>query len=486
MRTQTWLCLFAAAAATATACTFGADDFKVVDSAKGGDNASSGGNTATAGKNATGGKNAVAGGDSNPDTGGAPDNSTAGNGPDLPTAGAGGAGQVPTMLTCATRGQKLTLFAATDLQGQPFDRFGLVNGGPTSAYAVVTAESPMSDALIAVRRVTDSMNSPVAELKVFTAMGHYTYGGAYFAGQAVHVIGADQRGVFDVTFTTSANGQLSAGAPVVTILNTPLGCGGPAMTVGSMRDMRAAYDDNLSYVVTCQSGNDTGFTLFLRNADSTIVPLGGMGNDASLIIRQYVHSKDGTMLLITGDEFGPTQDLRYGKTAMDLATVHQLKIDKTADPTLFQSSLLLPLSDGTGSFFLDSTIHDPSRGTVTPVTLYGAAFKTKDYPSLSLVPPPLFKQLAYYTKATDVVLPADGAVRANDILLAASDPLSTTSVYAWMVDLAGNQTSDRLAVYEKGGTVDDQRTVQVGAGFLVGWRETDTTASIAGRNIGCF
>jgi len=83
MRSMTWLWLIAAGGAAPMACTFGADDFKVVAAGSGGDNVNGGGD-ATAGKG-TGGKTVNTGGDGNPGTGGAPDTSNAGAGTDTPT-----------------------------------------------------------------------------------------------------------------------------------------------------------------------------------------------------------------------------------------------------------------------------------------------------------------------------------------------------------------------------------------------------------------
>jgi hypothetical protein len=497
-----WL---AAACAVPAACTFGADDFTLVSATGGTGAASSGGtkNGNNGGEPSNAGVSSGKGGSSTAGTTAGNVGGVGGEGASAGAAGdgAGGDGSMLPLLTCAARSTAATLFSAADLHSpadgtaRTLDGFHVIPGTPTSAYAIALGTmltgTIYGDSTIVVRRLTDSMSNAIGPLTSTTTKGLFRWGGAYATAAEVHVVGTDERGIIDVSFGVTANGQFS-GAPVVTPLEVPGDCTPAGPLAGSVRDMHASYDGSLSYAVTCASPDDMKHSLFVRLPDKTIQAVPDKGEEIGKIVRQYVHSKDGTMLLATGDDFGPHVDMRFGRTGADLAKAHPFVVKN--EQNLGRSVLLLPQADDSGVFLAAFLVHfDAQMTPQPPLILMGGTFRILDYPTLSDVPPALLSQTAIYDSTNaDIVVPADGAVRAGgDAVLVGGNPLTNDVISAWLVDSKGQPRSNFLSVHAavKNVLTDQPSGALIGLGMAVGWRQIEAdgvTTNVMLRSVSCL
>ena len=259
-----------------------------------------------------------------------------------------------------------------------------------------------------------------------------------------------------------------------------------------MRDVHTSYDGTLTYAVTCATADDMQHSMFVFTPAATLEAIPDTGEEIGKIVRQFVTSKDGTMLLATGDDFGPHVDMRFGRTGKDLAKAHPFIVQN--DPMLGRSTLLLPQADDSGVFLSAFLIHfDQANAPAPPLTVMGGTFRILDYPKLSDIPPAPLSQTAIYSSLGDnVIAPADGAVRASgDVVMVGNNPLANDTISAWMLDADGQPRSNVLTVHSavKDVLTDRPSGALVGLGMAVAWRQIEAdavTTNVMIRSVSCL
>jgi hypothetical protein len=460
MRVASYIRLGAAIVAlVATACTFGANDFKVVPS--------------DGGPNGTGG---IGG------TGGAAPNGGTSNG------GGGGVQAV----TCGHQGNVFTIFSASDLRtdlDENRDARYVLAQGSNGAFAVASMtpennDAGRTDGRILIRPISDNSTSPLRSLVAYTATGHVRVGSVWATDTDLTIVAVDELGIFRLDIPLNgADPNLSA--LTRTSVFTPPMCIGSG---GGVHSLHAVNEGGFRYVITCFAG--TQYSLW-RGTMTTAEQIGTTGPGIELIARKFI--AHGTQDLIVCGPDGPDLEVPYrvGTTAAELAVTHPMRMSNAAgDYSAFQFT---QFPNGAGAFVVAAKMKDPAGATVLPAELYAGSVPQAQYPTLTTVPPTQLTRFVTYTTATDVLYPTSAALLGNPpgmrAIVAEIDILVRHHVYVTPFAGDGTPLAGAFEVTPPGDTtvqVDRAAIARVGVGLIVAWVQNAGEADVRGRGVVCL
>jgi len=448
---ELWLGIFGAGAFFA--CTFGANDFKLEPAASAG----SGGVVSSAGSGATSAGTSAEGG----------------------AAGESNA--------CVLNTSKpLTLFTADDLHQLPVERFTLVPGsGAVFALAFITDTSgtlPHSHALI--RNIVDANNGTVRGIADLTMPDAFLFGGAWATSTEIDIIGADQRGIVQLTVPLNAMGNPDLSSPnnlVVTPLDTPVDC---ATTVKQLRIAKNQSGGAPSFVATCvpDATKPGTWSLWINTpALAKTTQIGTTAVNPDNLVRAFIRngpSGASTNFLLVGQDQTASTDFRAGASPTDLAAVSSIELTHEA------GWLQQVLASGTftadgGAFLTVAKFHDPMTN-LAPVEIWAGSVSPNAYGSLNAVPPAQLKLVTSYDKAADVFFPQEWTIRGSTAYIVAEDQLAQHNLALWTVDTSGGPIQQILPLYSSSNSGDVLSAARIAAltsAGLVAWVETTAAAS---------
>jgi hypothetical protein len=503
-------------AASSYACTFGANDFKIVPKSGSAGSAGEAGANDNGGSSANGGSLSRGGGAGHTavgasgaageagasDQGGADTAGSSGTGGAAGdgTAGSGASGGGTTMLTCGNQTPKpLLLMSYADLhQIDAIDRFVMVTS-PNSVYAIASLDVPVgagSQTHVIIRAVSDSSSGAVRGIADITMPNHFQFGGAWATATEIDLVGGDQRGIIQVTVPLD-NGfsPINDSTRVTTTqLDTPTECQNNLRSV-SIANTTA---DGLSFVASCipDSNNQNAISLWINSrATNRVTTLVAAANpnatnaspDIDNIVRGYVHNgAAGNSLIFVGEEVGPITDFRAGNSPQALSAVNKLSL--STDTTLFEGIFATGLPDTAGgTFMVGATLHDPNVGNVWPVNIFAGKIAADSYTTLSRVPPTQLSAVKTFDSGADIEFPADVSIRGTTAFVAASNPLQKQNVYLWALSTSGGPLLADFNVYTGTDTISDLAIGRFTLNNLVGWEaSTVNGTNIYGASVGCF
>ncbi len=370
------------AAALSYACTFGANDFKLVPETNGSGGQSgdaAGGSQAggNAGSGTSGGTTSSAGGSGKA---GAGTNGGAGNvagqgGSGGAAAGSSGSGGAGVTLTCSNLLPKpLTAMTAAQLYNTSdnINSFQMVTqldmtGVPTgNTYVVVTVQIP-ADATnpslgntthLLIRTVSDSGSGTLRGFMDATLPSYFQYGSAWVTATTIEIVGGlggysgNGNSLVQLSLPLQ-NNDPNASQMTITPLATPMDCQNGIRGVAAANGARG-----VSYVASCMpySMNQDAFSLWINTP-----ALGGLTNigvananatdsnpDINNIVRGFV--SDGMVSLVfVGQDVGPTTSFRIGPDAMGLSHVQTLSL--STDSSLWEGIIATPAPPPDGGVF---------------------------------------------------------------------------------------------------------------------------------------
>lgn len=510
-------------AALSYACTFGANDFKLVpetngsggqsgDGAGGGSQAGSNAGSGTSGGTTSiAGSNGKAGGST---TGGAGNVAGQGSGGAAAgSSGSGGSGGAGVTLTCSNLLPKpLTAMTAAQLYNASSNINSMqvvtqldATGVPTgNTYIIVTVQIPVdatnpslgNTTHLLIRTVTDSGSGALHGLTDVTLPSYFQYGSGWVTGTTLEIVGglggyaSNSNSVVQLSFPLQ-NNDANGAQMTTTRLSTPMDC------QNGMRDVAAANGPRgVSYAVTCMpySGNQDAFSLWVNTPTLGAITNIGMANasatdsnpDINNIVRGFI--SDGMVSLIfVGQEVGPTSSFRIGPDAMGLSHVQTLSL--STDASLWEGIIATPAPPPDGGVFLvGASLRDPTvTMDPTPVNILAGTVAASDYPTLTAVPPAQLTHVTTFASANDVEFPADVSVRNNTAYVAASNPLLKKKVYLWALDTGGGPLEADFTVFDGDDTVGAAGIGRFALSVVVAWVDTDANGTyVYAAPISCF
>ncbi len=457
-----WLGLVSASALFA--CTFGANDFELVPAAGSGGAVSSGG---------AGSGGASAGSGGNGEGGVAGENSA-----------------------CVLNTSKpLVIFTADDLHQLPVDRFTITAGtGAVFALAFVTDSSgvtPHAHALM--RNIVDANQGTVRGIADLTLPGAFLFGGAWATATEIDIVGADQRGIVQLTIPLNAMGNpdlSSASNLVVTPLDTPSDC---ATTVRALRIVKNTTGAP-SFVATCvpDATKPGSVSLWLNTPALTkTTQVGTTAVNLDNLVRLFVRNGPSgatTNLLLVGQDQTATSDFRAGSSPADLATVGAIQLTQDAGWLQEVFAAGLPVADG-GVFMTVAKFHDPTMN-LAPVEIWAGSIASTAYGSLTTVPPTQLQLVTSYDTAADVYFPEEWTIRNSTAYIVAEDQVAQQNVALWTVDTGGGPIQQNLPVYSStasGDVLSDVRISPLTSADVIGWVETTMSgsSSVLAESVSC-
>ncbi|HEX3777622.1 MAG TPA: hypothetical protein VHV51_24300 [Polyangiaceae bacterium] len=476
MRTARWspLVLLAGVVGSVFACTFSANDYKLV-AASGGAGAGGAAGSALA----SGGGGASAGGTAG--KGGAGRGGSSGAMAAAGALGEGGAsgasnGCVVNMAT------PLTVFSSADLHQTNVTRFNIIAGtGAVFALAFVDVPGQAATQTHAlIRNIVDANKGTLRGIADLTFPATFLFGGAWATDSEIDLIGADSRGIIQVTIPLNAMGNAdlsNMNNVVVKPLQTPTDC----MT--EVRQLRIARNASgmLSYVASCVPDltHANSLSLWLSTASlQNVTQIGTTAVTTDNLIRSFVRNGPSgavTNLLLVGQDELPTADFRTGEVA-DLETVNTISM--TSDPNWLEQTILsgIPAADG-GTFMTVTKLHDPKTGLV-PVEVWAGSIASNAYGTLTQVPPPELALIQSYTAAADVYFPQEWSIQGTTVYIVSEDQAKQQNLALWVLDQTSDTITEQSAIYGVTGSanvVSDVRLAELTASTVVGWVETPTT-----------
>lgn len=451
------------------ACTFGANDYKL-EPASGGTAAGIGGSGTASG---------AGGMDSSGGTG------------EMAEGGAAGSSTA-----CALNTSKpLVIFTADDLHQLPVDRFTLTAGtGAVFALAFVTDSSgatPHAHALI--RNIVDANLGTVRGIADMTLPGAFLFGGAWATAAEIDIVGADQRGIVQLTIPLNAMGNpdlSSANNLIVTPLDTPVDCATGVKQLRIAKSLTGAP----SYAVSCtpdptKPGN---LSLWINTPALTkTIQIGTTAIDTDNLVRSFVRngpSGGASNLLLVGVDQTATTDFRTGNSPTDLKTINTIQLSRETGwlQEVFISGL--PVADG-GSFMTVAQFHDPAAD-LAPVQIWAGSIAANAYGTLTAVPPARLQLVTTYSKAADAFFPQEWTIRGSTAYIVAEDELAQHNIALWTVDTAGGPIQQLLPIYSSsasGDVLTDIRIAPLTLADVVAWVETSASAgtSVLAESVTC-
>ncbi|HWZ93249.1 MAG TPA: hypothetical protein VNW92_30525 [Polyangiaceae bacterium] len=442
--TRSWcaallFCLSGSAAAFA--CTFGANDFKVVPAAAGG----AAGSAGSTGEGGAAGEN----------------------------AGCVKHDSVP-----------LLVLSAADLHQASVDRFAMVPG-TAEVFAIAFVTIPNGAVMqthALIRTIADANFGTVRGIADMTMPGTFLFGGAWATATEIDIVGADQRGIVQLTVPINALGNADLSMKtnlVVTTLDTPVDC---AQTVHSLRIARN-ITGTPSFVATCvpDATKPTEYSLWYDTPGLTkTTQLGVTGANVDNIARFFVRNGPSgatTNLILVGNDGTAASDFRTGNSPTELKTVSALTM--TTDPGWLQQvqAVGLPAADG-GAFMMVTKFHDPTK-SVTPLEVWAGSIASSAYGLLTAVPPTQLKLVTTASSAADAFFPQEWTIRGSSVHVVAEDQISQHNLVLWTLDQSGGPLSATFPVYSSvtsGNVLTNPRIAQLTLADVVGWVETSSSA----------
>jgi hypothetical protein len=505
-------------AASSYACSFGANDFKIVPKSGSAGSAGEAGASDNGGSSAHGGSVAHGGSagsttagasgaageagasdQGGADTGGTGGSGTAGSGTaGSGTAGSGGSGGGTTMLSCSNQTPKpLVLMSYTDLhQVDQIDHFVMVTS-PNSVYAIAALDvqnAGLNQTHLIIRAVSDSSSGAVRGIADIPMQNHFQFGGAWATPTEIDIVGGDQRGIVQLTIPldNGFNPINDVTRVTTTMLDTPPEC------MNNLRAVSIANSaDGLSFVASCipDSNNQNAISLWINsratNQLSTLIapanPNATNANpDIDNIVRGFVHNGSaGNNLIFVGQDFG-TVDFRSGSTTNALMTVSKLSL--SADTSLLEGAFATGLSDTTGGIFMvGATLHDPNAGNLWPVNIFAGKIPADSYTTLTRVPPAQLVPVRTYDSGSDIEFPSDVTIRGTLAFVAASNPLQKQNVYLWALGTSGGPLMADFTVYTGTDTISNLAIGRFTLNNVLAWEASTADGSnIYGASVGCF
>jgi hypothetical protein len=503
-----------AGAASAFACTFGANDFKIVPASAGssstnGGDANNAGSSAIAGMS-SGGAGPAAGtsaggtdsGEAGAETGGTGGSGMSGSG------GVGGSGGA-TGLKCTNHTPKpLTAMAYADLHSvDSVDRLVLApvpGGDDVFAIAVVqTNPSSMSQTThIVVRDISDSNNGVVRNIGEYAVPNYFQFGGAWATATALNFFGQDSADGFVLVTLPFSNGNLDFVNIVKQPYDTPMDC------QNSVRNISISVDptgQKLSFVASCQpNGNDQNaislwlYTPVLGATRNIAMATGTATNpDVNNIVRGFVRNgpvnATNNLILVGNDNGAPPTFYRAGDSPMLLGTLNQLAL--SSDATLLQQFLAVgePGMSG-GAFLMAGQFHDPMTPVTgpLPVTIWAGQVTPDAYATFgAAVPPTQMTAVATYNDETQVFFPADAYIQGSTAIVAAEDALIQQNIELWELPVSGGSLQLNFPVYGNANeALSNPRIAPIGSianTSIIAWVDnTSAGTEVLASSIGCF
>ena len=525
---QRWLVpLLAVCAGTATsfACTFGANDLKVVPASGGGAGGNAGSSTATGGSGASGGTSAGgvhAGGEAGAgmstggtstggtSTGGTSTGGTDGGGMNAggeAGAGTGGSGGAPP-LKCTTHTPKpLAVMTYADLHNvDSVERFALVPmPDGTTVFAIAQVQitvGGLNEAHVVVRTISDSNNGTLRGIQDYSSSssgsGFFQFGGAWATQSALNLFGRDQSGFVEYSFAIN-NGNLSLNMPTTTPFDTPMDC------QQSVRDMHISVDatgGNLSFVASCFPNNNdqNSISLWINTpvlgATRQIAPATGtMANpDVNNIVRSFVRNGPvgGTNnLIIVGGDVNPAPTIFRAGASPALLGI-QNPISLSSDPKALQQLLATPVpGPAGGTYLMGGTFYEPTTPVTgpLPVTIWAGEIAADSYRTLSdSTPPTQLAKIATYNDASLVFFPEDVYLQGATAFVVAEDALIQQNIQLWGLSRGSGQVLVNFPVYGNANeALSNPRIAPLSLGSLIAWVDnTSGGTEVLASSVGCF
>jgi hypothetical protein len=389
----------------------------------------------------------------------------------------------------------LTLLTPDDLYKVPVDRFALIAGtGQVFAIAFVTVPNgQLMQTHAIVRTIGDGNAGSLRGIADMTMPGTFLFGGAWATATEVDIIGADARGIVQLTVPLNAAGNPDLSNKtnlVVTPLDTPVDC---ALTVHALRIARNSTGP-ASFVATCvpDPTKPTNYSLWINTpalAKTTQIGTTAISPDNSVrsFVRNGPSGATSNLILVGLDETAST-DFRTGNSPTDLKTVSALTM--SADPGWLQEVLAAGAADADGGAFMTVTKSHAQSAGYAPVEVWAGQIASNAYATLTAVPPSQLKLVASYSSAADVFYPQEWTIRGSSAYVVAEDEFVQHNIALWSLDNAGNTLAPSLPVYSSsasGDLLSDVRIAQLTLANVVAWVETSTSAGTAiyGSSISC-
>jgi hypothetical protein len=451
--------------ASAFACTFKAGDYKVVPASVAGFGGTSSGGLSSGGTSAGGNTSSAEGGAAGESTG------------------------------CTLNTAKpLALLSSDDLYQQTVDRFTLVAGvGEVFALAFVTVPNgPLMQTHALIRTIADANQGALRGIADMTMPGTFLFGGAWATATEVDIVGADARGIVQLTIPINAAGNPDLSNKsnlIVTSLNTPADC---AQTVHALRISRNGT--SLSFVATCvpDPTKPTSYSLWLNTPALTLTTqIGTTGVTTDNAVRAFVRNGPSgatSNLILVGLDETPASDFRTGASPAELKAVSALTMSTEAG--WVQEVFVSGVPDADGGTFMTVAKSHAQTSNYVPAEIWAGQIASNAYGSLTAVPPTQLKLVASYTTAADVFFPQEWTIRGSSVYVAAEDQLAQHNLELWTLDALGNTLSPSFPIYsssDSGDVPSDVRISQLTVADVVAWVETSASVGTAiyGTSISC-
>jgi hypothetical protein len=390
----------------------------------------------------------------------------------------------------------LLVMSPDDLHQATVDRFTLIPGS-TEVFAiafvtVTTGAVPQTHAII--RTITDANFGTARGIADMPMPGAFMFGGAWATATEIDIVGADARGIVQLTIPVNAMGNAdlsSAANVVVTPLDTPIEC---AQNVRALRVVKSPTGAP-AFVASCQpdATNPNNVSLWLSTpalTKTTLVAAASTSTDN--LVRSFVRNGPSgatSNLVMVGADETPSSDFRTGSSPLDLKTVSALTMSN--DPGWLQQVLTegQPDADG-GAFLMVTKFHDP-KTSVTPAEVWAGQVASDAYSSLTAVPPTQLKLVTSYSSTADVFVPQEWTVRGTTVDVAVADQFVQQNLALWTLDETGGPPSISYPFYSSastGNTLTDERIAQLTLADVIAWVETSASAGTAvyASSISCF
>jgi hypothetical protein len=389
----------------------------------------------------------------------------------------------------------LTLLTPEDLYQTAVDRFALISGtAQVFALAFVTVPNgPLMQTHAIVRTIGDANSGTLRGIADMAMPGTFLFGGAWATATEVDIIGADARGIVQLTVPLNAAGNPDLSAKtnlVVTPLDTPVDC---ATTVHALRIARNGTGMP-SFVATCvpDPTKPTNYSLWINTpALAKTTQIGSTGVNPDNSVRSFVRNGPSgatSNLILVGQDETASSDFHTGSSPADLKTVSALTM--TSDPGWLQEVLAAGVADADGGAFMTVTKSHAQSAGYTPVEVWAGQIASNAYGSLTTVPPSQLKLVASYGSMADVFYPQEWTIRGSSTYVVAEDQLVLHNIALWTLDASGNTLAPSFPVYSSsasGDILSDVRIAQLTLANVVAWVETSTSAGTAiyGSSIRC-